>query len=107
MIMLKIDCGRMYSAISNVSEAAGGHREDAYLNRQTGEIVFIPENDGIAAAWYGDENAVDSAVDRGSVKASPDQWLKIPKYDGQLVDYDEDRFIQEFFEEHGIDAKLA
>lgn len=104
--MLKIDSGKMFCAISNASVTAGGPEEKAFLNRHTGQIVFLTESEGETSAWYGKDVAVDSVFQRADLEANPDQWLEIPKYDRRFEDCDEEEFVTRFLTEYGIEAAL-
>ena len=105
--MLKIDSGKMFCAISDANETVGGCQEKAFLNCKTGEIIFIPESEFQAAAWYGEGVAVDMVFDRAQIETSPEDWVDIPKYDSRLEGpRNEEGFIHRFLAEHGIEAEL-
>ncbi len=108
--MLKIDYCRMSIAIRDASETVGSSLDTGFLNRKTGKILFIPESEFQAADWEGKDVAVDSVFDRAQIENSPEDWVKIPKYDNRLegsdIEEDGDGFIHRFLAEHGIEAEL-
>jgi hypothetical protein len=68
---MKIDDGKLFAAIS-------GSKENAFIHRRTGEIVF----------------------GRGAIESSPQDWVLIPQYRGG--NGGEEAYIQQFLEEHAI-----
>ena len=103
---MRIDLGKLYSA---VEEHADGPQDTGFLNKRTGEIVFVPDNEGQHAAWCGEDVAVDAVFDRAAVEANPSEWLEIPKIPGHPAchDIDRDEHIRDFLREHGIEPELA
>jgi hypothetical protein len=77
--MLSFDYDMMYLAISDTQRKQGGCPDTGYLNRKTGQIVFLPDSEGQAASWCGTDYAVDSVFDRAHIESSTDEWIKIPK----------------------------
>jgi hypothetical protein len=69
----------MYSAVSNNRSAGGPQGEAGYLNRRTGEIMFVCEKDVEAQRWDGPDAREDNAVRRARLSASPGDWLEIPR----------------------------
>lgn len=112
--MMTIDLGQMFCAVSPIeeemSEASKQRGEllwppcsKGFLNRFTGEIVFLCESEIADANWHGEDVAVENVGNRAAIEASPDQWLEIPRcYDGE-----EEPFIRGFLAVHGIQAELA
>jgi hypothetical protein len=103
---IKIDDGLMRCAVS-LSSLLGAHgapEERAFLNRKTGEIVFFPDNEERAEAWYGAGAATAAVRNRARVEASQQDWIEIPQTDSREDDVD--GFIQDFLRQHGILATL-
>jgi hypothetical protein len=94
-----IDCGRMLSAVD--VPHVGGPQETAYINRRTGEIVFLTETAREAEEWWGAEAAADMVRERRAVENRPGDWVEIPKLHG--VGDDEER-VGDFLRENNIDA---
>jgi len=99
---LKVDSGLMFCAIGrdpNPNEECTG-----FLDRETGAILFTFE--GSAPLALDDLDVrIDAVFDRAEIESNPDKWIEIPKYCGEQGD--EDGFIGEFFQEHGIQAALT
>jgi hypothetical protein len=76
--MLVLDEGRMYAAVSDHSEA-GGAEEKAYLNRRTGQIIFVTATAAEGDEWYG-VPPVKMAALRAGVENRPSDWLEIPRF---------------------------
>jgi hypothetical protein len=109
MASMKIDFGKLMSAVSAGTEQ-DGRREKAFLNRNTGDIVFVSEDD--PESWYGKIVAVEMVFDRAEVEANPSEWIEIPKYrewhrDTIEKSEAEERYAYQFLSEHGIDAKVV
>jgi hypothetical protein len=101
---VQIDDGMMYCAISNVEESVGVPESTGFLNRRTGEIVFLHQAEGETDAMWGTDAAVDAVFDRAGIDASPADWVEIPKYDSRVEGRDnEDAFIRRFLALHGIE----
>jgi hypothetical protein len=77
-MMLRFDSDRMYCAVSDRSFAAGGPKETAYLNRHTGEIVFLTATADEAEAWGG-VPGLEVAAKRAAVENRPSDWIEIPR----------------------------
>jgi hypothetical protein len=131
---LKIDMGLMFSAIEDQYDS-GGIRDTAYLNRRTGDIVFLPETDEEGALEWG-ISTEEIAEQRAEVESQPDDWVEIPKQirlpvwhqhwcdvrcerdlprdarpctcgaAEEAEEEDDEEFINEFLREHGIEAEL-
>jgi hypothetical protein len=72
---------------------------EAFLNRHTGEIVFLPEDGERADDCYA-VSAVVFAAQRAAVQNRPSDWVRIPKYDQYgRPQGGEDRFIRAFLAE--------
>lgn len=99
--MLGFDDGLMFSAIADFSHERG-FEETGYLNRRTGEIVFVVDGELKAEAWYGPDVASDAVFDRAAVAASPEDWIEIPKYVRGFDGDNEEAFIHRFLQEHGL-----
>jgi hypothetical protein len=102
---MKILSGMMFSAISQVDDPS--YQDKGFLNRKTGEVVFLLNHQENAEGVVGEAAAAAMAADRADVAASPDDWIEIPKYYGRMLDDDDgaERFIGDFLEEHGIEAE--
>jgi len=111
----RIDSELMCRAIADTSKVAG--QKDVYfIHRTTGEIVeVIEDTDAHVRAGLLDEDMVAVATaSRERVKASPDDWVKIPKHqhvvrskhggcrDYQAEQRERELFIEEFLSENGI-----
>jgi hypothetical protein len=109
---LVVDWGVLFCAIKDASQW-GGQETTGFLNRRTGEIVFVPETgredddvdiESFDARW-GRGAAVESIFDRATLDAAPDDWIEIPKYDRLADGRDrEEEFIDEFLRDNGVDA---
>lgn len=102
--MLKVDSGHMFCAIVNNTD---GPAWTGFLNRKSGAIVFVYDDEGEVEDHHGSEVATDAVFDRAAVEAAPDDWIEIPRYDSQAEGrHKEDEFVERFFAEHGIKAEL-
>ena len=99
MRRLYIDLDDMYPAISTAEEEVGLPIWTAFLNRNTGKIIFVNEDDAEVEELFGREAAMESAASRAELAASPADWLQIPKY---RDDWDKDGFFEKFLTAHGI-----
>jgi hypothetical protein len=103
--MLKIDAERLLCAFdynTEVMDVAG------YLNKHTGEVIFVLENEGRAEEWCHRDVVVKAVFDRATVEAWPDRYVRIPKYQYGLSDIsDQNQVVHKFLQEHGIKALLV
>src|SRR5262249_49367807 len=76
--MLTFDDGLMYCAVSDNSDF-GPRGEKGFLNRRTGEIVFVCDDPNQPGSWYGENAAMEFLHNRVRVDAAPEEWLEIPK----------------------------
>lgn len=96
------DEGKMFSTVEDYDD---GPEDVGYLNRRTGEILFLcPPND---EAWT-DVPADELMESQARVLKEPHDWLEIPKICNHpaLRDIPHDQkvkdLIKEFFDENGI-----
>jgi hypothetical protein len=91
----KFDDSLMLAAISTYADS--DRLDTGYINRLTGEIVFIYEDDADALNEAGTDAAIDSYLARKEVAAAPDIWIEIPKYDPWVEGRgNEEEFIARF-----------
>jgi hypothetical protein len=104
-LALKIDYGRMLVAVSDTT-AADCPQEQAYLNKKTGEILFLFEAEGESASWYGRAAAEVNRDTRAELDAHMDDCdlIEIPK---NVQRVDDEKHIERFLREHGIEAILV
>jgi hypothetical protein len=76
--MIGTDDGLMYSAISDHPRDLGPN-DTGYLNRRTGEIVFLTPTSDEATGWCGEEIAFEMVGKRASTENRPSDWIEIPK----------------------------
>lgn len=102
--MVSFDEGLMYCAIDGAADRAsnqcGFPLQTGFIHRTTGEIIFVPTDNGRVDDYAGMDVAVDMVFDRARLDANPEQWAEIPKYDGP--DGGEDAFIHRFLEENNL-----
>ncbi len=75
--MLKYDDILMRSAIA--TKLDDGPHDTGFINRRTGEIVFLPDAEGNCENWYGLDVTIDSVFDRARIAANQDEWIEIPR----------------------------
>jgi hypothetical protein len=92
--MLSYDDGLMYCAVSDNRYARA--RDTGFINRVTGEIVFVYDDEEDAEALGGRYARAAAVFARAAVEASPDQWIGIPR-----------RFRLPRFHEHWCDVRLT
>lgn len=68
--MLTIDMASMLSAVSSLEEANGLPIATGYLNRQTGEIVFVHDNANEAGTRLQRVDGIDSELTRARLEAA-------------------------------------
>jgi hypothetical protein len=132
--MIEIDSGMLFSAVEGWNQL-DPLQDVGYLNRHTGEIVFLSDSDEESARWYG-VPVEQFRADRARVAQAPEDWLEIPKNTwlpvfhehwcerrttrpreywtpctcgalerAQALEVDNETFIRDFLRENGIDAK--
>lgn len=74
MVKLAVDSGLMYAAITSPHHEG----ETAYLNRTSGEILFVFENDEDAEECFGCSGA-ENASFRARIAANPEAWIAVPR----------------------------
>jgi hypothetical protein len=103
MPKLDLNIDDMYFAISNAEAEAGLPAWIGHLNRKSGRLVFVSENEGECDKYLGPNVAAESAASRAEVAASPDEWVQVPKY---RDDRDPDAFIATFLTQHEIEPNF-
>jgi hypothetical protein len=126
----------LFSAIADLGWNRIGPEEVGYLNRHTGEIVFLSDSDEESAQCYSIP-VEELMADRARVAQTPEDWLEIPKntwlpvfheswcerrttrprqdwtpctcgaLERAQAENDEETFIRDFLRENGIDAELV
>lgn len=74
MAKLAFDSGLMYAAISSPHHAG----ETGYLNRKSGEILFVFEKDEDAEECFGCSAAENTSF-RAHIAANPEEWIAVPR----------------------------
>jgi hypothetical protein len=101
---MKIDPLCMMVAVTQMPDIEGAC---AYLNRCTGEIVFVNDSFGQSEALLGKDDAIAIVFDQAMIEANPDVWLKIPKGPSSHPEFDWEEHARQFLKQHGIEAEIA
>lgn len=101
-MMLNFDFYDMFPAISDTSHS-GGPNDKGFLNRNTGEVIYLAKDFEEAKTWWGIEPAIDGERNRARMEASPGEWLEVPKFDRRCDgENNEEAFIKEFLVKNGL-----
>jgi len=71
---LDFNSALMYAAIANPHHEG----ETGYLNRKSGEILFVFANDEDAEDCFGC-SAAENASFRARIAANPEEWIEVPR----------------------------
>jgi hypothetical protein len=74
MVKLDFNSGLMYAAITSPHHEG----ETGYINRKSGEILFVFENDEDAEDCFGCSGA-ENASRRARIAANPEEWIAVPR----------------------------
>lgn len=99
----KVDRGLMYAAVRDQRNSLAGLPYDiGYINRHTGEIVFVAENSREYQSLTG-VPALEMVAARAAIEARPSDWVEIPRMT-TCGDEGTDQFIDEFLQKHGFEG---
>jgi hypothetical protein len=91
--MLKIDKGKLICAMTR---PAGGPHDTGFINRHTGEVIFVHKDEMAGVDWYGG-TFKEHLADHRSWEQAHDEWVEIPRQD-DVNDADIDSFLKQ----HGL-----
>jgi len=81
---MEIDYGLLMTAVSSHAKEHGFSLDTGYLNRHTGEILFLGDPKKDTEACMGDA-AAEMVHSRADIESRPDIWIAIPKYQGESM----------------------
>jgi hypothetical protein len=80
--MITIDYYKLMAAVATSGRRGDDRHElHGWLNRRTGEIVFLTRRGSDAEHLYGKDAAVAMVFNRAEIEARSDKWMAIPKYE--------------------------